>query len=314
MRALIGPVIMGALCSCSAQDALGPQPETSRQIAFTAFPANAQLGSLALIRSDGSHLRVLPLNAFAPAFSPDGKLMAAVGDTGLSLLVMNADGSHPRTILRWRLMSEPAWSPDGSQLAFMCSDSIPGYSTNICVVSVNGGTMRRITHRELEANSPTWSPDGHLVAFACSPGGYLYSDPTNPNPPEPFTPAHAHGICIANADGSGWRQLTTAADYEPRWSWRANEIVALRDFQLLTIISPDGDTVRTLSIPTFSAVTAAAWSPDGHTLAFVGEKRKLEGDAVMQLDFDSIYLINVDGSGLTRLTNGLDAEEPAWSP
>jgi Tol biopolymer transport system component len=38
------------------------------------------------------------------------------------------------------------------------------------------------------------------------------------------------------------------------------------------------------------------------------------GDAVTHPDFDSIYLVNADGPGLTRLTNGMDAETPAWSP
>lgn len=310
----VGAILAAILCSCSAQDALSPRLGTPGTIAFTAFPPNAELGSLALVGPDGSNLRVLSLHAFAPAFSPDGKLMAAVGDTGLSLLVMNADGSDAHTVIRWRLMSDPAWSPDGTQLAFTCSDSIPGYSTNICVVGANGGMMRRITHREVEATSPTWSPDGQRVAFACSPGGYLYSDISNPNPPEPFTPASAHGICVANADGSGWQQLSTAADAEPRWSWRANEIVAVSGYTLLTIIAPNGSTVRTLPTPAFSAVTAVAWSPDGRALAFVGEKTQLEGDVIAHLDFDSIYLINADGTGLTRVTNGLDAEGPTWSP
>ena len=250
IRGFIGAILAGALCGCSAQGALAPRPDASGQIAFTGFPPNVRVGNLALIRADGSDLRLLPVHAFSPAFSPDGRLMAAVGDTGLSLLVMNADGSKSRTILRWRLMREPAWSPDGTQLAFVCSDSIAGYSTN---------------------------------------------------------------ICVANTDDSGWRQLTIAADAEPRWSWSANEIVAVSGYKLLTIITPDGETVRTLPTPAFSGVTGPTWSADGHALAFVGEKWKLEGDAVMHLDFDSIYLINADGSGLTRLTNGLDAAEPAWS-
>jgi hypothetical protein len=39
----------------------------------------------------------------------------------------------------------------------------------------------------------------------------------------------------------------------------------------------------------------------------VGVKEQLRGDAWVHLDFDSIYLIKSDGTGLTRLTNGFDA-------
>ena len=54
-----------------------------------------------------------------------------------------------------------------------------------------------------------------------------------------------------------------------------------------------------------------AWSPDGRRLAFYSSRHKsynLAGDA-------AIYLINADGSGLTRLTNSPSAAQwPAWSP
>ncbi|HEX5950102.1 MAG TPA: hypothetical protein VFZ96_03795, partial [Actinomycetota bacterium] len=54
------------------------------------------------------------------------------------------------------------------------------------------------------------------------------------------------------------------------------------------------------------ADTAPAWSPDGTTIAFASDR---DGG------FPEIYLINVDGTGLTRLTsNGLIDGRPSWSP
>lgn len=51
-----------------------------------------------------------------------------------------------------------------------------------------------------------------------------------------------------------------------------------------------------------------AWSPDGQRIAFVGQHTTSDGGT-------EIYVINVDGSGLTRLTNSLgDDWRPAWSP
>ena len=315
LRGIVGPIVACVLCSCAGRDALAPQDpqlQASGQIAFNAIDPVSGAPRLAFVRPDGSNLRWLYLDALSPAFSDDGKLIAAVADMGQSLVVMNADGSNRRSVIRWRFLGKPSWSPDGSQLAFACPDSLLGYSSNICVVNANGGVMRRITHRELSGSSPTWSPDGRLVAFACAPGGYSYRG-DDPNPPEPFTPAAAHGICVANSDGSGWRQLTSAANGEPSWSWTTNQIVATRDYTLITIISPAGDTVRTLPTPAFSDVSQVTWSPDGQTVAFVGVKEQLRGDAWVHLDFDSIYLIKSDATGLTRLTNGFDAGSPAWA-
>jgi Tol biopolymer transport system component len=48
----------------------------------------------------------------------------------------------------------------------------------------------------------------------------------------------------------------------------------------------------------------SSWSPDGTKLAFY---RGPDGD-------HDIYVINIDGSGLTKLTNGGDNLGPSWSP
>jgi Tol biopolymer transport system component len=48
----------------------------------------------------------------------------------------------------------------------------------------------------------------------------------------------------------------------------------------------------------------STWSPDGKRLAFYG------GPA----NDHNIYVINVDGTGLTQLTHGGDNLGPSWSP
>jgi TolB protein len=48
-----------------------------------------------------------------------------------------------------------------------------------------------------------------------------------------------------------------------------------------------------------------SWSPDGQRIAFSSER---DGNL-------EIYVINIDGSGLTRLTDHPgDDSSPAWSP
>jgi Tol biopolymer transport system component len=260
---------------------------------------------------------VLPVSVLTPAFSLDGQLLAAVTDDRSSLVVMNADGTNERTLINYRMAGPLAWSPDRRQLAFVCADTIPGYSLNICVVSADGGnasTIRRITHREIQAAAPSWSPDGRSIVFGCAPGGYSYTDLAHPNPPEPFTPASVRGLCIANADGSGWRPFMSGNDEEPRWSWATNQIVFLRDYTTIMIANGDGSGVREVPTSGFSNVEAPTWSSDGRRIAFVGIKRQFVYDSWRQLDFDTVYLVNLDGTGLTRLTTGMDAETPTWSP
>ena len=54
-----------------------------------------------------------------------------------------------------------------------------------------------------------------------------------------------------------------------------------------------------------------AWSPDGAKLAFT----RITRDPELWLDLDpDIYVMNADGSGVTRLTFDAQSRSPAWSP
>ena len=54
--------------------------------------------------------------------------------------------------------TEPAWSPDGEQLAFSLFGSI-------WTVSAEGGAGAQITSSEGFHDHPAWSPDGESIAF-----------------------------------------------------------------------------------------------------------------------------------------------------
>ena len=57
----------------------------------------------------------------------------------------------------------PAWSPDGTQLAF---ESNRDANVEIYVVAAGGGTARNITNLPLaDDHGPTWSPDGQQILF-----------------------------------------------------------------------------------------------------------------------------------------------------
>ncbi len=58
---------------------------------------------------------------------------------------------------------EPAWSPDGTQIAF--SSRVEG-TFDIYTMSADGSGSRRLTSTKEHDSHPTWSSDGRMIAFA----------------------------------------------------------------------------------------------------------------------------------------------------
>ncbi len=91
---------------------------------------------------------------------------------------------------------EPAWSPDGAWVAF--ATDRPG-DTEIYLLEVATGELRRLTNRPDSDGQPTWVPDGRLVYVAWTGGapGLRWLDPQVPSeihdidvgPGEPRHPA-----------------------------------------------------------------------------------------------------------------------------
>src|SRR5262249_34404047 len=95
-----------------------------------------------------------------PVVSPDGKRIAfaALGD----LYVMNI-GGKPENLTKDRFFdTDPAWSPDGSQLAYSSDKS--GDLLQIWIRDMRTGQSRQLTHMNTQPQGAAWSPDGKRIA------------------------------------------------------------------------------------------------------------------------------------------------------
>ena len=103
-------------------------------------------------------------------WSPDGKWITyfSYKDGGYDLWNIAPDGSGQHR-LTWGPFDdrEPAWSHDGTRVAFSSDRGNPlGSDYNIWVLDTRTGELRQLTKDPSEDFMPTWSPDDREIAFA----------------------------------------------------------------------------------------------------------------------------------------------------
>jgi Tol biopolymer transport system component len=183
--------------------------------------------------------------------------------------------------------ADPAWSPDGSKIAFAAERD---GNLEIYTMNANGESPVRLTNIPAADYRPAWSPDGARIAFVTARDGNAE-------------------IYVMNADGSSPVRLTSniARDADPAWSPDGSRIAFSSDRNGsggIWVMSADGSGLTGLTSNGLGD-SQPAWSPDGTRIAF-SRKRTNNSD---------IFIVNTDGSGLTQLTKGIDnAADPAWSP
>jgi len=152
------------------------------QSVHSAVPS--RFGALFVMRADGSEVRRLTGGPdTAPAWSPDGRAIAFTRGENLSsftrvnmdIYVADPEGGAPRRLTRTAHIFEtsPAWSPNGSRIAFARSTTQTEFDGKAAIHVMNrDGTGERLVlahHLTDDPYSLTWSPDGRTIAFETSP-------------------------------------------------------------------------------------------------------------------------------------------------
>ena len=274
--------------------------------------------ALGFLASIGLFCRFLIIGNWAdseyePAWSPDGSKIAFIGGTyrGIHLYVMDADGSN---IVQLAELSGgplglnfpgPTWSPDGERIAYTTDLN---YWEEIWLINMDGSGAKRLIDDETQRQSnPTWSPDGNLIAYTCN---YMEVEESN-----------SDNICLVSVNDLTAKRLTYFSDNSSLYdlSWQADgEQIAFRQVagdlsnSEYYLIDRDGSNLTQLPFLQIQD-REAVWSPDGTRIAFTKYKYDLNYDATSRLQDEGLYMMHSDGSGVVRLTDG-DVDEPSWSP
>lgn len=238
-----------------------------------------------------------------PFWSPEGdKIVFESNREGnFDIYVMKADGEegglvrltdHPSADRR------PAWSPDGTKIVFQ---SQRDGNQEIYVMNADGSGQVNLTRHPAADSHPYWSADGSGIVF-------------NSN----RDTGETDEAYVMKADGTSIERIThneiwdTYASLSPD----GTRLVLRRMLPAggsepdgmnseVFVINADGSHAMNLTNhPSFDGYPA--WSPDGKRIAFASKRTGAF----------RIWVMNVDGTGLTALTpdqEGQNSTKPSWS-
>jgi Tol biopolymer transport system component len=237
-----------------------------------------------------------------PVWSPDGQRIAFISggyDEDRDLYVVNADGSGLTNLTGGRGDNwGPAWSPDGQRILFVSNRD---GDDEIYVMDADGSGLTNLTNSRNDDWGSSWSPDGQRILFV----------------------SHRSGddeIYVMDADGDNVTRLTHSEmqEFAPRWSPDGRYIAFSADtyggFDEIDIYVMDASCIDRPEECESSLVQLTEgekwnlfvdWSPDGKKILFASNR----------IDNWEVYVMDVDGQNLTRLTDsrGESSWPSGWS-
>ena len=239
--------------------------------------------------------------------------------------IMNADGSDPVNLTQGRHCASPAWSPDGMKIAYIYLDDYPSgrYGGEIWVMDADGGNPQQLTADSVDKISLSWSADG---------SGIYYDLAWTAEMTEEVNAGQRDGpdVFVMELDGSGlspvnWREVPHHRQSSLSPDGTKEAIVVLREkgdeenLARLYVRDANEDEyfiarstgkypgIPLLGLPRNATVSDATWvsrptwAPDSMRMAFAALTHP-----------PLIWAVDIDGSNLVELTNGLGGRNPVW--
>ena len=247
-------------------------------------PGNRRARWPVVISAGFVYLALGSLGALQPAQQPWLETAINPPDDDTEIWVMEADGSHQTRLIEAAdgyEMGAPAWSPDGSEIAYTRTKSPERYTIccddiDIWLAASDGSHRRPLVEGPAWQWLPHWSPDGAWIVYTIDPPGGV-GENVGLN-----APAFGFG------QGPGFDQPQTISPEVDVWRIRADGT---------------GAPERLTDAP--SDDRAGAYSPDGRHILF---------DSTRQEGRTGVYVMNADGGDVVRVTFQGDDWGASWSP
>lgn len=240
------------------------------------------------MNTDGSDLVYLSYEGRAlvnPTWSPDSERIIFNSWEGWEnqIFIASADGRHigPLTSFKAGHDYYLSWSPDGQKIVFSLANAEAG-DLNIYLMNPDGSNIVQLTDGD-GAREAAWSPDSKQIAYISSI-------------------ENLSGLFVINVDGTNHKLLTPHPDFygSPVWSPNGKQIAFSCSQRDICVVNADGTNLINLThdVPMDGLPD---WSPDGQRIVFT---RDVPVPVSSGYDFDrEIFVMNANGSNLTRLTN-----------
>lgn len=246
-----------------------------------------------LLTRDGSEIRLTDNAAedIWPDISTNGRYVAFASRVGTNREIIVLDlktGEQTNVSSSTADDNWPRFSPDGKQLAFHTNRD---GNYEIYVVNLDGSALRRVTNNAALDQWPDWSPNGKQLAIRRAVDIWLvdaHGEEQNPLQLT-FLPGSIDQMAVFSPNG---KQLA---------------FMSLREgYPSVFLMSVTGDTSEDPAINLTPKAAgdatnqwlsrAPAWSTNGRQIYFMSFRPSTSGDV-------ELFVMNADGSGVTRLTS-----------